>query len=155
MKVTKHWAGTFTTVHLHTENKPYPYGSILPSAKFPQITVRFCIQLSLSTTQFSFSPVSGLSLHDSILQESFPTPLFLDALLLVQMARQGKSGAHQWVNLSLQTAVLRKAQVRCFTAIIMFLFKLQFHLAKHCFLLIIHGNLLILLLRSLLILDWI
>lgn len=90
-----------------------------------------------------------------LLQESFPTPLFLDALLLVQMARQGKSGAHQRVNLSLKTAVSRKAQVRCFTVILILLFKLQLHLAKHCFLLIIYGNLLILLLKSLLILVWI
>lgn len=59
-----------------------------------------------------------------ILQESFPTPLFLDALLLVQMARQGKSGAHERVNLSLKTAVSRKARVRCFTVITILLFKL-------------------------------
>lgn len=56
---------------------------------------------------------------------------------------------------SLKTAVSRKAQVRCFTVILILLFKLQFHLAKHCFLLIIYGNLLILLLKSLLILVWI
>lgn len=104
MKVTKYRAGTFNTVHSSTENKPYPYESVPPSAKSPQITLPLCIRLSPSTSQFSFGPVSGLFLHGSVLQESFPPALLLDALLLVQMARQGKSGASQRASISLKTA---------------------------------------------------
>lgn len=104
MKVTKYRAGTFNTVHFSIEYKPYPYESAPPSAKSPQITLHFCIRLSPTTSQFSFSPVSGLFLHDSFLQESFPQPLLLDALLLVQMARRGKSGASQRVSISPKTA---------------------------------------------------
>lgn len=97
MKVTKRRAGTFKTVYFSAENKTCPYESVPPSATPPppQIMLHFCIRLSPSSSQISFSPVSGLFLHDSGLEESFPSPLLLDALLLVQMARQGKAGASQ------------------------------------------------------------
>lgn len=104
MKGTKYQARTFNTAHFFTENIPYPNESVPPSAKSPQIMLHLCILLSPSTSQLSFSLVSGLFLHDSVLQESFPPPLLLDALLLVQMARQGKSGASQRVTISLKTA---------------------------------------------------